>query len=52
MGIKVGSDIVQQIEHQSVEQIDLEIMQELIAKFDSILYLTYQQLETEKQTLY
>lgn len=52
MGIKIGSDIVQQIEHQSVEQIDLEIMQELIAKFDSILYLTYQQLETEKQTLY
>ncbi|MBO9703424.1 MAG: response regulator [Sporocytophaga sp.] len=52
MGIKVGSDIVQQIEHQSVEQVDLEIMQELIAKFDSILYLTYQQLETEKQTLY
>ncbi|GAL86715.1 multi-sensor hybrid histidine kinase [Sporocytophaga myxococcoides] len=52
MGIKVGSDIVQQIEHQSVEQIDLEIMQELIAKFDSILYLTCQQLETEKQTLY
>lgn len=52
MGIKVGSDIVQQIEHQSVEQIDMEIMQELIAKFDSILYLTYQQLETEKQTLY
>jgi signal transduction histidine kinase/DNA-binding response OmpR family regulator len=52
MGIKTGNDIIQQIEHQSVEQDNLEIMQELIAKFDSILYLTYQQLETEKQTLY